>query len=132
MKSDLERDRLASFADARGFTGNEAIAFMKRNGYDMTRTAYWALLTRIKNRTDQTMRRKALDFQSDHIKRLTTLEAIGNKLWDIVDNSTSQYAKVKACEVLITLQDRIAAYSEMTAIVMEEQARVNKLALSSS
>lgn len=130
MNRDLERQRLILFADARGFTGAEAVAYLSTNGYEMTRQAYWAALERLRKNTRKRMTEAALNFDAEHLKRLDTLATIEKELWEIVHTSQSSYAKVKACETLMNLQDRISAYNEATAMVMEEAARVQKLTLS--
>ena len=123
---DSDKETLIKFTIAKRLTSAEAVAYLQEHDITITPAAYLQAKSRIRKTAKNAMNRIAKNFGALHMDRIAELEAIGKALWKVVDNTKSDFARVKALDSLIDLQYALSSYHESTALVMEEEARFEK------
>lgn len=127
---DPERLQAITYAHAMRFSAEEAVAYLKVQGYDMTTNAYHKTIQRMRNKSDDAMRRIAMDFGKGHVEKITEIKTVLKELWQTYHTSKSSYAKVKALEAIRDTVYALSDFEEATAIVLEEKARLEALTIS--
>ena len=100
---------------------NEALAYLKENGHEMSRMTYYRIKAKVEEKKLARLHEIAkIGFVNQHIERIDQLELIQREMWECYEQEQSPLKKVIILEKIASVQPYLSAYYEATKMVMKE------------
>jgi len=101
----------------------QSLAYMKMEGYPMGQSTFSRMKATLKkNELKRLHQIAALGFQSQHVKRLDTLENVEKLMWENYYLEKIAYRKVWILNQIKELQPYISTYYDTTKAVLESRS----------
>lgn len=119
MLSDLELCILST--KAMHFTGEEAIAHLKKHGHDIPLSTYYRMLENISFEARKRAYHIAKNFLEEHINTIDELEKMKKEMYADVKAESSPFNRVKMrATIAETMLPYISTYREATKKIIQE------------
>src|SRR5918911_2240555 len=104
---------------------NEALHYLKSNGYEMSRMTYYRIKSRVEEKKLARLHEIGkIGFVHQHIERIDQLELIQREMWKLYDQEKEPRHKAAILEKIANVQPYLSAYYEATKMVIKESHNV--------
>jgi hypothetical protein len=105
----------------------EALEYLDRNGFKISRAEFYRLKQEVKDTTQQRLNLIASEeFLSQHLERIDTLRTILKEMWANYHLEKNPFKKVQILERIEENQVYLSSYYDSTRYVMEQAVKHNE------